>query len=83
MESVSHYQHRSVINIVSYRIEWKAGQIAIAVPRDQGVQKIPRPPGGLHFESGDFAFVMKVSEIDPKQLTEPELQGMIDEHTVH
>ncbi len=55
----------------------------MAVPRDVDVEKIPRPPGGLHFESGDFAFVIRISEIDPKQLTEPELQGMIDEHTVH
>lgn len=68
---------------VEWRIEWKAGQIAMAVPRDLDVQKVPQPPGGLHFESGDFAFVMKISEIDPNQLTEPELQGMIDEHTVH
>ena len=68
---------------VEWRIEWKSGQIEMAVPRAHDVQKIPQPPGGLHFESGDFAVVRQISEIDPKQLTEPELQGMIDEHTVH
>ena len=68
---------------VEWRIEWKSGQIAMAVPRDVDIEKIPRPPGGLHFESGDFAFVTRISEIDPQQLTKPELQAMIDEHTVH
>ena len=64
---------------VEWRVEWKSGQISMAVPLDLDVEKIPLPPGGLHFRSEAFAFWVKMSKVDPNDLTEPELQRMIDD----
>jgi len=61
---------------VEWRIEWRSGMIAVGA---LDVEKISLPPGGLHFKSGGLAFRETMSEIDPNELTEEELQRMIDD----
>ena len=64
---------------VVWRVEWRPGEIAMGVPPDIDVDKVPLPPGGLHFQSDTFSFFRQISEVDPNDLTEIELQRMIDE----
>ncbi len=68
---------------VEWRVEWQSGEVSRVVPPNPDIRKIPRPPGGMHFDSADFAFVMRISAIDPNDLTELELQCMIGDNTVH
>ncbi len=67
---------------VEWRVWWEAGKIPMALPPDRAFDpgKIPPPPGGLHIRSEGFGFFVEVSEVDPSEFTEEELQRMIDEH---
>ena len=42
------------------------------------MDEVPLPPRGLHFRSDTFGFAVQISEVDPNDLTEFELQAMID-----
>lgn len=64
---------------VVWRVEWRPGQIAMGIRPEIDVDKVPLPPGGLHFRSDTDGFAVPMSEIDPNDLTEPELQAMVDD----
>ena len=53
-----------------WRVEWKGGHAT----------KIPLPRGGMHLMSNARRFRVAMSEINPHDLTEAELQEMIDAH---
>ncbi len=48
--------------------------------RDGVVWRVEWRGGLLSFRSDTFGFVVRMSEIDPNDLTELELQKMIDDH---
>ena len=62
---------------VEWRVECTGGTIAGVF--DEKGDEAPLTPGGLHFRSDTDGFFLEMSYINPKHLTEPELQMMIDD----